>query len=343
MGFLKDVFGGGKSGSIGGIIGSVLGTSGGIGLLSAIPGFGAVAQTGAAIGSRIVQQREASKQFRRAQRRVQPLGPGRAGQASRAAFIPDQAFPGGAPVPGQRPFVGAASPFFPGQRFGVRRARTRPEVVPLQGRPGPRFPDVGGTFGPAVRTLSRIGKPFTERFRKAFPGGAPAPASKSATALSPFLRGRTQVFGGLLGGVFPVPGEMMLPGPLGPFGRGGLGPPAPPRRRLPMPRRAEDVRSLARMQFGFGVPEAVNPATGCVEPVESIRAQGFEPARPFFRFDQNRGQFVKIKARRINPLNPRALNRAHKRVKSFDRFVKQNFRVVERSVKFKPKKRRKRR
>jgi len=52
--------------------------------------------------------------------------------------------------------------------------------------------------------------------------------------------------------------------------------------------------------------------------------------------------YYRVKPRRMNPLNPRALARAHKRVMAFEDFVKTNFRIIHHS-KVKPKKRRRRR
>jgi len=332
MGFLQDVFGGGKSSSIGGIIGSVLGTSGGIGLLSAIPGVGVVTQTAAGIGARIVQQREQRKAISKASRQQAPAAGARGGASARAAFSE----PFG---PTQRRLTARDPGFdFSTRAFGVRKfgqfsrsGRSLADVVPLAvpGRTDPRFPDAGGTFGVARRVLSRFGQP-TERFLRAFPGGAPAVPTKSP---------RTSPFGGILQDV----GERLQKEGLFEFGRGGLGGQMAgdvgrARRLSPMAQRSQ-----ARMQFGgLGVAEAVNPQTGCIEPVESIRAQGIQPQKPFFRFDPNTNRFVKVKARRVNVLNPSALRRSHRRIMGFDRFVKQNFKVVEKRVKFKPKRRRKR-
>jgi len=336
MGFLQDIFGGGKSSSIGGIIGSVLGTSGGVGLLAAVPGVGLGLQSAAGVGARLVQQREQRKAVSRASRQQTPAAGARGGAASRAAFFDPLG-------PTQRRFEARGLPpafDFSQRRAGVtkfgqfsRSGRSLASIVPLAvpGRTDPRFPDVGGTFGIARRVLSRIGGPPTERFLRAFPGGAPAVPTKQP---------RTSPFGGVLRDI----GQRILQDPLFQFGRGGVQPtmPVPGQRQIGQTGAA--VSSRARMQFGgLGQAEAINPLTGCVEPVSSIRAQGIEPQKPFFRFNPETNRFVKIKARRINVLNPSALRRSHRRVMGFDRFVKANFQVVQKRVKFKPKKRRSKR
>lgn len=52
--------------------------------------------------------------------------------------------------------------------------------------------------------------------------------------------------------------------------------------------------------------------------------------------------YMKRKRRRMNPLNPRALRRAHTRALAFDRFVKRNFQITRKCY-AKPKRRRRRR
>lgn len=152
------------------------------------------------------------------------------------------------------------------------------------------------------------------------------PSSLFPPSISPIVAGRPagtrsvgfrEEFGGLAG--FPLPGQ---------FGAGGLMPPP--------------TRMLFQQNGGFaGAPGesrfAVNPNTG--------KAQLFVPGRPGegmifleqaiqfpdidtsckFRFNRMKGVFQKIKARRMNPLNFKALGRARTRTSAALRICRTMF------------------
>lgn len=86
----------------------------------------------------------------------------------------------------------------------------------------------------------------------------------------------------------------------------------------------------------------VDPFTGILQPTTNgllMTERG--PIRPLvlFRFDPRRDAFIKIKKRRMNPLNFKALKRANSRQKSFEKIVLSNFRCEESGRTLKPRKR----
>ena len=74
---------------------------------------------------------------------------------------------------------------------------------------------------------------------------------------------------------------------------------------------------------------AVNPTNGNLQTVDALLQQGIIAKPPFFkiRCSKTTGEckFVKVKRRRMNPLNFRALMRANRRVEGFEGIIKRNF------------------
>lgn len=114
--------------------------------------------------------------------------------------------------------------------------------------------------------------------------------------------------------------------------------------------RAGNGNGAAQSRQGFkfsrsnGVDRfAVEPSTGSMDLVTAgniFQDTGQRAPPPYYRFSYVENKYVRISARRVNVLNPQALARAHRRVAGFDAFVKKNFSLVEKSCKFKPKKKR---
>ena len=98
-------------------------------------------------------------------------------------------------------------------------------------------------------------------------------------------------------------------------------------------------RSLASTTFR-GRPEVlfkmekfgIDPFTGQLQPVTNgliMTERGPIHPQVLFRFDPRRDAFIKIKKRRMNPLNFKALKRANRRQKGFENIVLSNFRCEE--------------
>ena len=101
--------------------------------------------------------------------------------------------------------------------------------------------------------------------------------------------------------------------------------------------RGRPERLFTQQKFGL------DPMTGQLQPLENglvMTAAGFVKPMAVFRFDAARNMFVKVKRRKMNPLNFKALKRASSRMDAFQKTVLREFKCEERGKKLTPKKRR---
>lgn len=84
---------------------------------------------------------------------------------------------------------------------------------------------------------------------------------------------------------------------------------------------------------------AIDPRSGCLQDIDVLRQELPEDEIPKGRYKINvkTGRFIKIKRRRMNPLNFRALLRANRRNEGFQRIVMRNFTTATPGTRLKPK------
>ena len=137
---------------------------------------------------------------------------------------------------------------------------------------------------------------------------------------------------GLNGGILPPP-----PAPFRSFGGGRF--PSGPTGLTGAP-SVPGLSTFQRNVFG-GVQHYVLDTNGCLEPIESARELN---GLPKFRLDLADGKFKKIKSRRMNPLNFKALGRARRRTGAALRVCRTMFTEArrEKTGRVRPKRRAKR-
>ena len=105
------------------------------------------------------------------------------------------------------------------------------------------------------------------------------------------------------------------------------------------PRFGDFPGAIGRTEGGLvGEKFAIHPTMGTLADFQRIMGDGFIPSPPFYVWDWRRNVFRKVKPRRMNPLNFRALRRAGSRISAFERTVKRAFTISKRRT-VRPKKR----
>lgn len=306
MGFLSEVFGGGsarRKGSAGSILGAVLGTTGrGGGIIGAATGKNG--GIGGIVGGVVSTAGSVVASLEEAK------------QAKRISKLENVSI---RPPATSRTLPGAGLATGAGVVVRPKTGLVAPLLGPIMG--------IGGVIKNGFPTKGSM-KPTI---------GARLPIPRQLPPILP-----------------PVDSAPGMPG----FGGGGLifprGLPAPPSRNgngngVRMRNgRIGDVMVRGRPESLFvgtaGVPAptfAVHPVTGALEDVEQLRIEGFQPKRPFFRYDWRNNRWKKVGGRRMNPCNPRAVKRAFRRIGMLDKFIKSHFKL-QRTVKVKPKARKRR-